>query len=111
MLYRWFVGLAIDSDVWNHASFTRNRERLFEHDAVKCLFGGILGWPISWPALGRAFHCRRHPDSRVGGSKSNPDVDFKGTKRSNDTHVCMTDPDAMNVTKSKRDVPSLLIPF
>ena len=27
MLYRWFVGLAIDSEVWDHSSFTRNGPR------------------------------------------------------------------------------------
>ena len=54
MLFRWFVGLAIDSEVWNHSSFTRNgprpvaslglprRDRFIGHDAVKCLFGEIL---------------------------------------------------------------------
>ena len=54
MLYRWFVGLAIDSEVWDHSSFTRNgpgprpprrpprRDRFIGHDAVKCLFGEIL---------------------------------------------------------------------
>ena len=44
MLFRWFVGLAIDSEVWDHSSFTRNgprpprRDRFIGHDAVKCLF-------------------------------------------------------------------------
>ena len=48
MLFRWFVGLAIDSEVWDHSSFTRNgprpprRDRFIGHDAVKCLFGEIL---------------------------------------------------------------------
>ena len=42
MLFRWFVGVAIDSEVWDHSSFTRNRDRFIGHDAVKCLFGEIL---------------------------------------------------------------------
>ena len=35
------------------------------------------------------------------GSKSNPDVDFKGTTRRNNTHVSTSDPDAMLATKGK----------
>ena len=34
LLLRWFVGLAIEDTVWNHSVFSRNRDRLFEHDAV-----------------------------------------------------------------------------
>lgn len=49
MLFPWFVGLAIDSEVWDHSSFTPNgprpprRDRFIGRDAVKCLFGEILG--------------------------------------------------------------------
>lgn len=42
LLFRWFVGIAIDDAVWDHSSFTTNRDRLIEHDAVKMLFSEIL---------------------------------------------------------------------
>jgi transposase len=28
LLFRWFVNLEIDDEVWNHAVFSKNRERL-----------------------------------------------------------------------------------
>ena len=121
MLFRWFVGLAIDDEVWDHSSFTRNRDRLIEHDAVKRLFTEILVAADSAGLLSDehftvdgtlirawASHKSRVPrDGSEGppksGSKSNPDVDFSGTKRRNDTHVSTSDPDAMLATKGNRE--------
>ncbi len=34
LLFRWFVGLAIEDAVWNHSVFSKNRDRLIEHEAV-----------------------------------------------------------------------------
>ncbi len=42
LLYRWFVGISMDDAVWDHSSFTTNRDRLIEHDAVRTLFGNIV---------------------------------------------------------------------
>ena len=33
LLYRWFIGLSMDDSVWVPTVFTKNRERLIEHDA------------------------------------------------------------------------------
>ena len=30
LLFRWFVGLGIDDAVWDHSSFSKNRDRLLE---------------------------------------------------------------------------------
>ncbi len=38
LLFRWFVGLGVDDPVWDHSSFTKNRDRLLEGEiAVKFL--------------------------------------------------------------------------
>jgi transposase len=42
MLFRWFVGLAIDDAVWVPTVFTKNRERLIEHSAIIELFNQVL---------------------------------------------------------------------
>lgn len=42
LLFRWFVGLSIDEAVWNHSVFSKNRERLIEHDAVTELFNATV---------------------------------------------------------------------
>jgi transposase len=39
LLYRWFIGLAIDDEVWDHSSFSKNRERLLQHAVVESLHG------------------------------------------------------------------------
>ena len=42
LLFRWFVGLAIEDTVWNHSVFSKNRDRLIEHDAVTELFNSTV---------------------------------------------------------------------
>lgn len=42
LLFRWFVGLAMDDAVWVPTVFTKNRERLIKHDAVIELFNLVL---------------------------------------------------------------------
>lgn len=42
LLFRWFIGLAMDDAVWVPTVFTKNRERLIEHDAVIELFNLVL---------------------------------------------------------------------
>jgi transposase len=38
LLYRWFVGLTIDDKVWDHSTFSANRERLFNEDLARVFF-------------------------------------------------------------------------
>ena len=121
LLFRWFVGIAIDDTVWDHSSFTTNRDRLIEHDAVKRLFSEILVTADEAGLLSdehfsvdgtliRAWASHKSLVPRDGsdgppksGPKSNPDVDFRGIKLSNDTHVSSSDPDAMLATKGKHE--------
>jgi transposase len=35
LLFRWFVGLELDEPVWNHAVFSKNRDRLLNQEARK----------------------------------------------------------------------------
>lgn len=42
LLFRWFVGLSIDDEVWNHSVFSKNRDRLIEHDVVTELFNATV---------------------------------------------------------------------
>jgi transposase len=42
LLFRWFVGLAIEDAVWNHSVFGKSRDRLIEHDAVTELFNATV---------------------------------------------------------------------
>jgi transposase len=42
LLFRWFVGLAIDDSVWDHSVFSKNRDRLIEHEVVEAFFAEVM---------------------------------------------------------------------
>ncbi len=43
LLYRWFVGLSMDDELWNHSVFSKSRDPLFAHEVVESFFGEIAG--------------------------------------------------------------------
>ena len=114
LLYRWFIGLAIDDEVWDHSSFSKNRDRLLEHAVVESFFtevmtladkGGLLsrehfsvdGTLIQAWASHKSFVRKDggSDDANGGGSGGrNAQANWKGKPRSNDTHASTTDPDA-----------------
>ena len=49
LLFRWFVDLSIDDAVWNHSIFSKNRDRLIEHEAVTELFNATVDMADSNP--------------------------------------------------------------
>ena len=42
LLFRWFIGLSMDDAVWVPTVFSKNRERLIEHDAVIGFFNEVV---------------------------------------------------------------------
>src|SRR2546427_3058123 len=38
LLFRWFVGMDMDEEVWNHAVFSKNRERLLNEEVAEVFF-------------------------------------------------------------------------
>jgi transposase len=42
LLFRWFVGLEMDEPVWNHAVFSKNRERLLNQEVARAFFARVL---------------------------------------------------------------------
>jgi transposase len=117
LLFRWFVGLSMDDKVWNHSVFSKNRERFLRSDLAAAFFGrikeqaaaaGLLsdehftvdGTLIeAWASL-KSFRPKDTPPP-AGGSGRNPEVDFHGKKRLNQTHVSTTDPEARLFKKGK----------
>lgn len=114
--YRWFVGIGIDDKVWNHSSFSTNRNRLLEGEIAKKFFAEVLeiakehdllsdehfsvdGTLIESVASQKTF---RPKDENYKPPKGrNSTVDFHKEKRKNDTHQSTTDPDARLYKKSK----------
>ena len=111
LLYRWFVGLTIDDTVWNHSTFTINRDRLLENDVITELFEEVVGLARKQKLLSdehfsvdgtliqawasQKSYRRKDDDSEppTGGGR-NSEANFHGEKRSNETHESKTDGDA-----------------
>lgn len=120
ILFRWFVGLSMDAPVWDHSTFTKNRDRLLESEIAKLFFAKVVarakkkrflsdehftvdGTLIEAWASMKSFQPKEDDDghSDCPGGDRNPDVDFRGQTRSNDTHASKTDSDARLYKKSK----------
>ncbi|MGF6696720.1 transposase [Paraburkholderia sp. MM5496-R1] len=116
LLFRWFIGLSMDDSVWVPTVFTKNRERLIRHDAVAEFFNEVLsiaqkknwlsgenfsvdGTLIQAWARHKSF-VRKDGDDRDNDGGSG-EGDFKGAKRSNETHESTIDPDARLHRKGK----------
>ena len=41
LLFRWFVGLGMDDAMWNHAVFSKNRDRLLTSDVAQRFFAEV----------------------------------------------------------------------
>ncbi len=118
LLFRWFVGLAIDDEVWDHSVFSKNRDRLLEHAVVEAFFTEIMQLADAKGLLSKehfsvdgtliqawASHKSFRPkdgsnDQTPSGPGRNAQADWKGKPRSNDTHESSTDPDARLFRKS-----------
>jgi transposase len=118
MLFRWFVGLNMDDAVWDVTVFTKNRERFLEGEIAEKFFAAVIDQARKANLLSDehftvdgtlveawASHKSFKPKDGGGspppdGTGKNPDVNFKGRTRSNDTHCSTTDPDARLYKKS-----------
>src|ERR1700689_4087318 len=111
LLFRWFVGLEMDEPVWNHAVFSKNRERLVNETVAREFFSEVLeqakphlspehftvdGTMIEAWASQKSFQRKDGRDDDGPGS-----ANFHGDKRSNATHASKTDPDARLYNKSR----------
>lgn len=117
LLFRWFVGLSMDDQVWDHSVFSKNQERFLGSDLAAAFFAriqkqaaaaGLLsdehftvdGTLIeAWASL-KSFRPKDAPPPEGGGDR-NPEVDFHGEKRLNQTHASTTDPEARLFKKGK----------
>lgn len=111
LLFRWFVGLAIEDSVWNHSVFSKNRDRLIEHDAVTALFNATVEMASRRGLLsgehfsvdGTLIQARASHKSmrrKDGSDDGRPPEDWRGEPRSNDTHASTSDPESRLYRKS-----------
>jgi len=119
LLFRWFVGLGMDDPVWVPTVFTKNRDRLLEGEIAAAFFARVLaqarkhhllsdehftvdGTLIEAWASQKSFRRKDEPpsDAAPPDDPGNPTVNFRGEKRSNETHQSATDPQARLYRKS-----------
>jgi transposase len=112
LLFRWFIGVGVDDAAWDHSTFSKNRDRLLEGDIAAKFMTVVLDQPRvkrllsmdhfsvdgtlieAWASM-KSFRPKDGSDEPpASGGGRNAEADFHGQKRSNETHVSTTDPDA-----------------
>jgi transposase len=120
LLFRWFLDMSADEPTFDASSFSRNRDRLLDHDVAAKFFAAVVdrahaahlmshdhftvdGTLIEAMASLKSFRRKdEKPENRdPPDDPSNPTVNFHGEKRSNETHESTTDPEARLARKSK----------
>ena len=104
LLFRWFVGLGMNDRAWNHAVFSKNRERLLAGEVAAEFFACVVEQARTMRLLSDehfsvdgtlieawASHKSFRPND---GSDDDGEGGFRGSKRRNDTHRSRTDPEA-----------------
>jgi transposase len=117
LLFRWFVGLGIDDAVWDHSTFSKNRDRLLDADVAAKFLQAVLrhakvkrflsdehfsvdGTLVEAWASMKSFRAKDGSDEPPASGR-NGERDFHGENRANDTHESKTDPDARLYRKGK----------
>ena len=115
LLFKWFLDQNIDTPAFDASTFSKNRQRLLDNDVARQFFAAVLE-----EARRRELLSEEHftvdgtlleawasmksvqPKDKDGGPSNgfkNPDVDYHGEKRSNETHASRTDPEARLMRK------------
>ena len=118
LLFRWFLDMDMTEAGFDSSTFSKNRQRLIDADIAKQFFASIVdearkarlmsqehftvdGTLIeAWASL-KSFK-RKDAESEAPSPEDpgNPSIDFRGEKRSNDTHESSTDREAKLARKS-----------
>jgi transposase len=119
LLFRWFLDMELEEESFDATVFSKNRERLLEHEVGRLFFETVVtqarkanlisddhfsvdGTLIeAWASL-KSFRPKgedRSPRDKDPGDPGNRWVDFHGEKRSNDTHESKSDPESLLARK------------
>ncbi len=113
LLFRWVLDLQPSDEAFDATTFSQNRDRLEGHRLTQVFFDAVVGRAITHGlcsehfsvdgtliesfAAAKSFRPKDEPPGDADGNAfqpRNPEVDFRGQKRSNDTHASRTDPEA-----------------
>jgi transposase len=117
LLFKWFLDMRIDQPAFDATTFTKNRERLLEHEVADEFFGAVVrqaklrrytssdhfsvdGTLLQAWASHKSFKPKDEPKQGPPPAGRNAEVQWHGQKRSNDTHASTTDPESRLYRKS-----------
>src|SRR6266699_245056 len=115
LLFKWFLDLAIDAKAFDASTFSKNRRRLLDHEIADRFFAAVGaqaklrryvssdhfsvdGTLLEARASHKSFQPKDGPPSSMPPGR-NAEVGFRGQRRSNQTHVSTTDPEARMARK------------
>jgi transposase len=126
LLFKWFLDMRIDEPAFDATTFSKNRQRLLDHEIADEFFAAVVtqarlrryvssehfsvdGTLLEAWASHKSFKPKNDTDDpKAEGPKGrNREADWKGQKRSNDTHASTTDPDARLYRKSLNTAATL----
>ena len=117
MLFKWFLGLRIDEHGFDASTFSKNRQRLLDHEIADRFFAAVVeqahlrrycssdhfsvdGTLLEAWASHKSFKPKDAPHGDGAPLGRNAEADFRGARRRNDTHASATDPEARLYRKS-----------
>ena len=123
LLFKWFLDMRIDQPAFDATTFTKNRQRLLDHDVADEFFAAVVrqaklrrymssdhfsvdGTLLNAWASHKSFKPKDGPPSEPPAGR-NVEVGWHGQKRSNDTHASTTDPEARLYRKSNNTAATL----
>jgi hypothetical protein len=116
LLFKWFLDMAIDAKAFDATTFSKNRQRLLDHDIADRFFAAVVrqaklrryvssdhfsvdGTLLEAWASHKSFQPKEGPKGPLPPGR-NTEVDFHGQRRTNETHASTTDPEARMARKS-----------
>jgi len=124
LLFKWFLDLPIDAKAFDATTFTKNRDRLLDHEIADQFFAAVVGQAKlrryvssehfsvdgtlleAW-ASHKSFQPKDRPGRKPPTAGRNAEVSFHGERRTNDTHQSTTDPEARMARKSNATAAKL----
>jgi transposase len=123
LLFKWFLDLPIDAPAFDATTFSKNRERLLDHEIAERFFAAVVtqaklrryvssdhfsvdGTLLEAWASHKSFKPKDGPPSPPPPGR-NVEVGFHGERRSNATHTSTTDPEARLARKSNATAAKL----
>ena len=123
LLFKWFLDLPIDAKAFDATTFSKNRQRLLDHEIADRFFAAVVaqaklrryvssdhfsvdGTLLEAWASHKSFQPKDGPSAPPPLGR-NAEVDFHGQRRSNQTHASTTDPEARMARKSNATAAKL----